>query len=65
MQKRSLVDVAGFNLGLVMRALLGAGTPKEFATRGGILFWLIDPAAGLVLLVILPPEPHQDHHDLL
>jgi transposase len=64
-QKRYLVHVAGFNLGLVMRALLGAGTPKEFATRGGILFWLIDPAAGLVLLVILPPEPHQDHHDLL
>jgi transposase len=64
-QKRYLVHVAGFNLGLVMRALLGAGTPKELAARGGIIFWLIDPAAGLVLLVIPPPEPHQDHHDLL
>jgi transposase len=33
LQKRYLVHVAGFNLGLVMRALLGAGTPKELATR--------------------------------
>ncbi len=59
-QKRYLVHVAGFNLGLVMRALFGAGTPKELAARGGILLWLIDPTAGLVFLVILPPDPHQD-----
>lgn len=28
--KRLLIHVAGFNLGLLMRTLLGAGTPKEF-----------------------------------
>jgi hypothetical protein len=63
-QKRYLIHVAGFNLGLVMRLLLGAGTPKEFAARGGLAFWLIDPAAGFVLLVILQPhgpfEPTND-----
>ena len=59
-QKRYLVHVAGFNLGLVMRALFGAGTPKELAARGGVLLWLIDPTAGLVILVILPPDPHHD-----
>ena len=60
MQKRYLVHVAGFNLGLVMRALLGAGTPKELATRGGIPFWLTDPTAGLVVVVILPAEAPPD-----
>jgi len=53
-QKRYLVHVAGFNLGLMMRLLLGAGTPKELAARRGFVFWLIDPAASFVLLVILP-----------
>lgn len=38
--KHYLIQVAAFNLGLVMRLLLGAGTPKEFAVRDGILFWL-------------------------
>ena len=55
-QKRYLIHVAGFNLGLVMRLMLGAGTPKELAARGGFVFWLIDPAAGFVLLVLLPPH---------
>ena len=30
--KRYLVHVAGYNLGILMRALLGAGTPKEVAS---------------------------------
>jgi len=59
-QKRYLVHVAGFNLGLMMRLVLGAGTPKELAAQGGFLFWLIDPTAGLVLLCILPPEAPPD-----
>jgi transposase len=33
-QKRYLVHVSGFNLGLMMRLMLGAGTPKELAARG-------------------------------
>ena len=59
-QKRYLIHVAGFNLGLVMRLVLGAGTPKELAARGGLLFWLIDPNAGLVVILILPSEPSPD-----
>jgi hypothetical protein len=55
-QKRYLIHIAGFNLGLMMRLALGAGTPKELAARSGFLFWLIDPTAGLVILHILPPE---------
>jgi transposase len=59
-QKRYLVHVAGFNLGLMMRLMLGAGTPKELAARGGILFWLFDPATGLALHLILPPQAPPD-----
>ena len=66
-QKRYLIHVAGFNLGLVMRLVLGAGTPKELAARGGFLLWLIDPTTDLVLLVILLPrhpcQPPTDRHE--
>ena len=31
--KRYLVHVAGYNLGLLMRLLIGAGTPREFLAR--------------------------------
>lgn len=54
-QKRYLMQVAAYNLGLIMRQLLGAGTPKEAIARGGLLFWLLDPSAGLVVVLILPP----------
>ena len=30
LHKRYLVRVAGYNLGLIMRLLVGAGTPREF-----------------------------------
>ena len=56
-QKRYFVHVAGYNLGLVMRALLGAGTPRQLAARGGALLWLLHPDIGLLLVLILPPEP--------
>jgi transposase len=56
-QKRYLIHVAGFNLGLVMRLLLGAGTPKELAARGSFLVCLIDPGARLVVVLVVPPEP--------
>ena len=32
--KRYLIHVAGHNLGLLMRLLIGAGTPKEAVARG-------------------------------
>jgi transposase len=34
LHKRYLVHVAGYNLGLIMRLLVGAGTPREFLARG-------------------------------
>jgi transposase len=60
-QKRYLIQVAAYNLGLVMRAVLGAGTPKELAARGAALLWLLDPDVGLLMILVLPrearPEP--------
>lgn len=40
--KRYLVHVAAFNLGLILRALLGFGTPKGWADgpRGCLLRWM-------------------------
>jgi len=35
--KRLLIHVAGFNLGLVMRKLLGAGKPRALAGVGGLI----------------------------
>lgn len=35
--KRQLIHVAGFNLSLIFRKLLGAGTPREGNNRGGVL----------------------------
>jgi len=36
--KRQLIHVAGFNLSLILRQLLGAGTPREWNNLGRILF---------------------------
>ena len=33
--KRLLVHIAGFNLGILMRSLIGKGTPREYAERRG------------------------------
>jgi transposase len=55
-QKRYFVHVAAYNLGLVMRQLIGAGTPKQLAARGAGLLWLLDPDVGLLAILILPPE---------
>ncbi len=39
--KRYLIHVAGHNLGLLMRLLIGAGTPKEAVARGWCFFVLL------------------------
>ena len=36
--KRQLIHVGGFNLSLILRKLLGAGTPRELKNRAGQLF---------------------------
>jgi transposase len=71
LQKRYLVHVAGYNLGLVMRLLVGAGTPREFvarvsahllvfATAGGAALVILTVATGTetaMLVVSCEPEP--------
>jgi hypothetical protein len=40
--KRYLMQIAGLNLGTILRKLIGVGTPRELATRSAAflaLFW--------------------------
>ncbi|MGH7091979.1 MAG: hypothetical protein ACREFB_00405, partial [Stellaceae bacterium] len=46
-----LVHVAGHNLGILMRLLIGAGTPKEAAARG--LAYLLLVCTGEVMAIVL------------
>jgi transposase len=39
--KRQLIHVGAFNLSLILRKLLGAGTPREWRNRGGLLLLLL------------------------
>ena len=50
--KRYLVHVAGYNLGILMRALFGAGTPSE-AANVEFAFLFIIQAADTIAFVIL------------
>ena len=50
--KRSLIHVAGHDLGLLMRLLIGAGTPKEAIARGKGLFLLVFLPDGSILLLV-------------
>ena len=52
-----LVHVAGHNLGLIMRLLIGAGTPREFQARASAhLAAAITPTRGLFLLLIIAAD---------
>ena len=58
-QKRYLLHVAGHNLSLLMRQLIGAGTPREAAAAGyGATFVLLAPK-GAFLIAILALESDQ------
>ena len=47
-------DVAGHNLSLLMRQLIGAGTPKEAVAGGiGALFVLVTPAGAVLVVQIV------------
>jgi transposase len=54
LHKRYLVHVAGYNLGLLMRLLVGAGTPREFLARASARLLVLSTAdcAALVLLAV-------------
>src|SRR3984893_7341848 len=40
--KRQLIHVGAFNLSLILRQLMGAGTPRECRNRGGVLLLLVN-----------------------
>src|SRR3569832_2675378 len=52
LHKRYLIHVAGYNLGLIMRLLTGAGTPRELhAQPCGWLFVILQPNGELIVLI--------------
>src|SRR5690348_10992123 len=53
LKKRYLVHVAGYNLGLIMRLLVGAGTPREFLARAAAHLLALATADGAVLVVLV------------
>ena len=53
LRKRYLVHVAGYNLGLIMRLLVGAGTPRAFLARAAASLLAFTPAADVVLVVLV------------
>ena len=71
LHKRYLIHVAGFNLGVLMRALYGQGTPREAAktlyaliivlrTEAALVFGLIATVDGeLAVIVIVAADPTQ------
>ena len=50
--KRYLVHVAGYNLGILMRALFGAGTPREAANARFALLFVIQAADTITFAII-------------
>ena len=72
LHKRYLVHVAGYNLGLIMRLLVGAGTPRELLARASAHLLALTTADGNALVILtvttdteaamlvlsLEPEPH-------
>jgi transposase len=54
--KRYLIHVAGFNLGILMRALFGCGTPKEAAGMGSAFLFAIQTDFGFTTVIIADIE---------
>ena len=51
-QKRYLIHVAAFNLGIQMRALFGRGTPREAASVTSVILFVIQSDASLAIAVV-------------
>jgi hypothetical protein len=51
--KRYLIHVAGHSLGLLMRLLTGAGTPRERLTRAAVWLGATQDADGALIVVLL------------
>jgi transposase len=52
LHKRYLIHVAGYNLGLLMRLLVGAGTPREFLARASARLLVLATADGATLILL-------------
>src|ERR1700722_4050863 len=53
-QKRYLIPVAGYNLGLLMRLLTGAGTPRAFiAIASGGILTILQPDGVLIVMIFV------------
>ena len=50
--KRYLIHVAGFNLGILMRALFGSGTPSEAASAKSAILFVIQFDAALAIAIV-------------
>jgi transposase len=50
--KRYLVHVAGFNLGILMRALFGAGTPKEKAAMKAVFLFVVHAGEAITVVIV-------------
>ncbi|MFZ1885722.1 MAG: hypothetical protein WAU53_19490 [Rhodoplanes sp.] len=59
LHKRYLIHVAGFNLGILMRALFGRGTPKEAAGVKIALVFVVpsDVALALAIIAVIDGAP--------
>jgi transposase len=53
LRKRYLVHVAGYNLGLIMRLLVGAGTPRELLAGGSAHLLALATADGAVFVILI------------
>ena len=50
--KRYLLHVAGFNLGILMRARFGCGTPREDASARSAILFVIQTEGMLAIIMI-------------
>ena len=54
LHKRYLIHVAGYNLGLIMRLLTGAGTPREFRAQVSARLAAVNtPTGGLCIILLI------------
>ena len=55
-EKRYIIHIAGFNLGVLLRALFGFGTPKGWADAGAGLIFVRTGEMNLLILGIWQPN---------
>src|SRR5580698_653825 len=54
--KRYLVHVAGHNLGILMRLLIGAGTPRQAAARAFAYLFVVYTAEAVAIILVAAPR---------